>query len=50
MAAVTENKSFRLPAATAEQLRALADAMGATQTQVLIVAVDRMHRETVLKK
>jgi hypothetical protein len=50
MAPQTENKSFRLPLVTVRQLAELAEATGATLTQVLIVAIDRMHRETIAKK
>ncbi len=37
--------SFRLPIRTREQLSQLAERLGATHTQTLILAVDRMHRE-----
>ncbi len=37
--------SFRLPTNTREQIDALAQRLGATHTQAIILAVDRMHRE-----
>lgn len=37
--------SFRLPAKTKEQLEELAERWDATLTQVLVVIVDRVHRE-----
>ncbi len=37
--------SFRLPESTAQQLEALMHHLDMTRTQVLIVALDRLHRE-----
>jgi predicted DNA-binding protein len=37
--------SFRLPDRTREHLRALCRELGMTQTQVLVLAIDRMARE-----
>lgn len=41
--------SFRLPDGTRDQLRALCKQLGMTQTQVLVLAVDRMAREELIR-
>ncbi len=42
--------SFRLPDSTVQQLTILMQQLDMTRTQVLIVALDRLHREVVQKK
>ncbi len=42
--------SFRLPDSTVQQLTTLMKQLDMTRTQVLIVALDRLHREVVRKK
>ncbi len=40
-------KSFRLPARTIEQLAEIKRATSYTDTQTLILAIDRLHREII---
>jgi predicted DNA-binding protein len=42
--------SFRLPDHTRQQLEWLAHTLGMTMTQVLTIALDRMHREIMKEK
>lgn len=42
--------SFRLPEVTTEQVAKLCEALGATQTQIIIMAIDRMAREELKRK
>jgi hypothetical protein len=41
--------SFRLPESTLAELAALADKLDMTQTQVLIIAIDRMAEKEKVK-
>lgn len=43
----TQQKNYRLPSHTIKQLEALIEKMGATETQIIILAVDRLAQQEI---
>lgn len=41
----TQQKNFRLPTITLDQLKALIERTGMTETQVIIIAIDRLAQQ-----
>lgn len=44
-----QQKNYRLPSLTIAQLKALVERTGMTETQLIIMALDRLHREEMSK-
>lgn len=44
---MTQQKNFRLPEITLKKLKALIEATGATETQVVIIAIDRLTEQEI---